>query len=90
MSEQYFSSLNYSLANEDASVETGVLPYGSSQVLSIAGSGGRVIPLASKQPKKIICVDVCKVQLHLTEMRFSALRNLNFDEYLKLLGYPLF
>lgn len=87
MGHGYFNALNYSLANEDTSLEIGVLSPGAKHVISVCGSGSRVLALASKSPQHITCVDVSPGQLALADLRFSAARVLEFDEFLTLFGY---
>lgn len=88
MSSLFFNTLNYSLANEDTTLEMNVLPEGSHHVVSVAGSGARVLPLFAKQPQKLMCVDLTTEQLLLTELRIEAARLLSRDEYLQFWGYP--
>ncbi len=83
----FFDNLNYSLGDEDSRVEYSILPSNSNVVLSVAGSGGRCIPLLAKSPEKLICVDISLPQLELTKLRFHALEILDHADYLKLLGY---
>ncbi|MCU0693454.1 MAG: DUF3419 family protein, partial [Polyangiaceae bacterium] len=84
----YFHHLNYTLANEDSSVELAVLPDGASHVLCVAGSGARMLPLIARGPKRVTCVDVSQGQLHLAELRVEAARVLSHDQYLAFWGYP--
>jgi S-adenosylmethionine-diacylglycerol 3-amino-3-carboxypropyl transferase len=85
----YFKEqLNYTLGDEDSSVELSILPEGARHVLTIAGSGGRVLPLLARAPKRLTCVDISYPQLHLTELRLTALKELEHAEFLGLLGYP--
>jgi S-adenosylmethionine-diacylglycerol 3-amino-3-carboxypropyl transferase len=85
----YFDEkLNYSLGDEDTSVEFAALPEGARHVVSIAGSGGRVLPLLARAPRKLTCVDISSPQLALTQMRLAALRALEHEEYVRFLGYP--
>ncbi|MDP5030505.1 DUF3419 family protein [Paraglaciecola sp.] len=79
-------SLNYTFVNEDTSTELSILSPGSN-ILAIAGSGSRVVPLFMSEPKSICCVDTLKSQLYLTEMRIEAVRQLEYDDYCMLLGY---
>ena len=87
MSDEYFANLNYTLANEDAAFETAVLPEKVKHVTAVAGSGSRVLPLFSKKPKSLTCLDLSEQQLHLSEMRLAALRELDFEQFEQLLGY---
>lgn len=89
MTKDHFSvQLNYTLANEDATPEHSVLPARCEQVLAVAGSGSRVVPLLAKQPARLVCVDVSRPQLFLTELRLELIKNLNRSQYLAFWGYP--
>jgi S-adenosylmethionine-diacylglycerol 3-amino-3-carboxypropyl transferase len=84
---EYFSVLNYSLANEDTAVELSILPRDANCVVCVAGSGARVLPLFAKAPKSLVCVDVSPQQLHLTELRIEAAKTLGLDDYRRFFGY---
>jgi S-adenosylmethionine-diacylglycerol 3-amino-3-carboxypropyl transferase len=88
MSEHYFKTLNYSLANEDSSLEMGVLPDGSGHAFSIAGSGARVLPLFARKPRHVSIADMAPEQLWISELRIEAVRVLTHREYLAFFGYP--
>ena len=88
MSKTYFNKLNYTLANEDTALELELLPQGVNHLVSVAGSGGRVLPLLAKAPKKVTCVDLSQEQLYLTELRFESVRALTHSEFLSFWGYP--
>lgn len=84
----YFAQLNYTLANEDTAVELGVLPDEPGHVCAISGSGGRVLPLFAKQPRRVTCVDISPIQLKLTELRVESVRQLEHPDFLAFWGYP--
>ncbi len=86
--QTYFSTLNYTLANEDTSLEVELLPENTDTILSIAGSGGRILPLLSRSPKRVICVDLADAQLALTELRLALAREASHSEFLDFFGYP--
>ncbi len=88
MSRNYFNCLNYTLANEDTALELDILPPRVSHLMSVAGSGGRVLPLLARHPKRVTCVDLSQEQLYLTELRFESLRALSHAEFLAFWGYP--
>jgi S-adenosylmethionine-diacylglycerol 3-amino-3-carboxypropyl transferase len=88
MSHDYFNSLNYTLANEDTTLEMRVLPESARHVLAVAGSGARVLPLLARMPDKVTCVDLSREQLLLTELRFASARSLRREDYLCFWGYP--
>ena len=83
----YFSGLNYSLANEDTSLEYEVLQDGLNHVVGIAGSGARLMPLIAKKPNKISCIDISPHQLYLTELRLTSPRVFDYETYLGFWGY---
>ncbi len=84
----YFDALNYSLGDEDSTVEMQLLPEGVDQVVAIAGSGGRVIPLLARYPANLLCVDISPRQLYLTELRLETCRRLHYDEFMRFWGFP--
>ena len=88
MSFSYFNKLNYTLANEDTRMELDMLEPGVGHVLCVAGSGGRVLPLLAKGPKRMTCVDLSQPQLYLVELRIESCRALTHKEFLSFWGYP--
>ena len=88
MKTKYFNDLNYSLGDEDSAVEYGMLSQGANHVMTVAGGGGRVIPLLARAPKRLTCIDILDEQLALTEMRIEALRALDHQAFTGFLGYP--
>ncbi len=87
MAQEYFSDLNYSLANEDTQIEFELLTKNSDKVFSIAGSGARCLPLIARSPKELFIIDMSPAQIHLCELRFEALRSLTHEEWLFFMGY---
>jgi S-adenosylmethionine-diacylglycerol 3-amino-3-carboxypropyl transferase len=88
MTNQYFSNLNYTLGNEDPTVELSILPLNAGHVFTIAGSGSRVIPLFARQPNKVTCVDSSIQQLSFAETRIETVRALDRQTFLAFWGYP--
>lgn len=86
---EYFNKLNYSLANEDTTLE-GILVerLRPKKILTVCGSGGRSIPLALCAPEKIVCSDLAQEQLWLAEMRLELFRKLDRNEFLIFFGLP--
>ena len=87
MSYEYFNKLNYTMSNEDTELEYKLLKEGTNHVLSIAGSGSRVIPLLAKNPKRISICDYSNEQLALTATRIETVRQLTHPEFLAFWGY---
>jgi len=88
VSSAYFENLNYTLANEDSRFESHILPEGLDHVVTVGGSGARVIPLLAKKPKRISVLDISQAQLALCELRIQSLREFNHEQYLRFWGYP--
>lgn len=88
MSSNYFKNLNYSLGDEDSSIEYNILEHNQNHIMGIAGSGGRILPLLARNPNKLTCVDILDEQLFLTEMRCAAIKLLDYVNFKAFLGYP--
>ncbi|MFJ1269086.1 DUF3419 family protein [Legionella lytica] len=88
MGQAHFNGLVYTLANEDSAIEAELLAENTAQVVAIAGSGSRIIPLLAKCPQELICVDLSLEQLYLTELRVESVRHLQHNEFLEFFGYP--
>ncbi|MBI2520206.1 MAG: DUF3419 family protein [Bdellovibrio sp.] len=90
MSNQYFRGINYSLGNEDTTLEYEICRQHRPKVaVAIAGSGGRSLPLLAFSDK-LFAVDVSKEQLALTELRARTYQGLDHYSFLKFWGYPPF
>ncbi|PIK15728.1 DUF3419 family protein [Halobacteriovorax sp. JY17] len=89
MVKKYFSDLNYTLGNEDTTLEYELIKRNKPKnILSIAGSGSRVVPLIHKDAENIYCVDVSRPQLFITELRKVTIESLSFHDYLAFWGFP--
>lgn len=88
MAHEYFENLNYTMANEDTTVEYTLLPESAQHVLAIAGSGSRVLPLFAKHPKSMTICDYSQEQLALTQTRIETVRSLDHEQFLSFWGYP--
>lgn len=86
--KSFFESpaLNYSLANEDTRVEASILPPHAESVLSVGGSGSRVIPLLARNPKKLTVVDISPQQISFIKMKLAALATFDHEQYRGFLG----
>ncbi len=84
--ENFFESLNYSLGNEDSHIEA-QLSSNAHSILAIAGSGSRLVPLLSNNPKHMTVLDLSPVQLNFARIRIEAIKSLEFDEFLGFWGY---
>ncbi len=88
MSKKYFSGLNYTLGNEDSTLEVAICKiHKPRSVFSICGSGGRSFPLAENETELITLSDLSKEQLWLAELRLHTYKELDHDTFLKFWGY---
>ncbi|MFK7823299.1 MAG: DUF3419 family protein [Oligoflexales bacterium] len=86
----YFSKLNYTLANEDSSLEYQMVKeLKPERVLSVCGSGGRALPLAAHTRKDLVCCDMAEEQLLLGKHRMATY-SLDFRDFLMYWGFAPF
>jgi len=89
MSKTYFSTLNYSLANEDTTLEVRMVEkLKPKRIMSVCGSGGRALPLLAAGAESLTCVDLADEQLHLAELRRATFQDLSHRDFLLFWGYP--
>lgn len=55
-------------------------------ILSISSAGDNVLNFLLYDPKKIICVDYNQFQNYLLELKVEAIRNLDYQKFLQILG----
>jgi S-adenosylmethionine-diacylglycerol 3-amino-3-carboxypropyl transferase len=88
MGQKYFSGLNYTLGNEDTSVEIEMIKaLKPVNVFSICGSGGRSLPLMHEKAEVLSLSDLSKEQLRLAELRLATYRELTHEQFLMFWGY---
>lgn len=91
MTKHYFTDLNYTLGNEDLTVEYKILqnefPQKNINICAIAGSGNRSVILLTQHTKEIVYCDTSAQQLALTELRTQSLKYLTHAEFLDFFGY---
>jgi len=89
MSEKkYFKGLNYTLGNEDTTVEYQLVKdYLPKSVFSVCGSGGRSLPLAGSSVSDLALSDLSHEQLLLAKLRYSTYSELEYEDFLKFWGY---
>lgn len=83
--EKYFTGLNYSLANEDSSVEK-ELSLSAKKILTVCGSGCRALSLLRDGLEELNIVDISSEQLEYTRFKFELIKKMNYEEYLKFMG----
>lgn len=88
MAQKYFSGLNYTLGNEDTSVEIEMIKIlKPKNIFSICGSGGRSLPLAHAEAEHLALADLSKEQLLLAQLRLATYKDLSHEEFLLFWGY---
>ncbi len=82
MTHKYFNQLNYTLGNEDTTLEIEmVLKLNPESVFSVCGSGGRSLPLQSSKTKELYLCDLSKYQLALAELRLATYNELSVTDF---------
>lgn len=88
MGQKYFSGLNYTLGNEDTSVEIEMIKkLRPKNIFSICGSGGRSLPLMHEDAENLSLSDLSKEQLLLAKLRLATYRELTHEQFLIFWGY---
>lgn len=88
MVQKYFNSLNYTLGNEDTTVEIELVKkIKPTAIFSVCGSGGRSIPLVNKDVEKLYLCDLSEYQLMLAELRYVTYTKLSHNDFLIFWGY---
>lgn len=91
MTHTYFSSLNYSLGNEDTTFEVELCKrLRPKSILSVAGCGSRSLPLLACAPEDLYCIDLSLDQTSLTSLRLQTIKELSFEDFLKFWGFAPF
>ena len=80
--------IKYSNVWEDAELLSKALEVNhADDVLSIASGGDNSLFLASFKPRSLTCVDTNEVQIFLTQLKEEAIRHLDYQRFLDLLGF---
>jgi S-adenosylmethionine-diacylglycerol 3-amino-3-carboxypropyl transferase len=84
---QFFTELNYSSSVEDGRSELTALQLSpSDRVLAVTASGLRVLDLLLGDPGEVVAVDLNPAQNALLALHLAALKRLDYDAWLRLLG----
>lgn len=87
MTKKYFNQLNYTLGNEDTSVDVEIVKkLGAQNIFNVAGSGSRSFPLM-ESGAHLAMVDISEYQLALCRLREALYRQLSFQEFLLFLEF---
>lgn len=88
MAQKYFHSLNYTLGNEDTTLEVEMIKkLAPKSIFSVCGSGGRSLPLMHTETKHITLCDLSKYQLALAELRLKSYKTFSHQDFLIFWGY---
>ncbi len=83
----FYNRLNYSLGNEDWSVEEQALRITSgNKILCVTASGDRPLHLLLSDCESVFSIDMNPIQNYLLELKIAALSLLDYEEYLAFLG----
>src|SRR5436189_3704298 len=82
-----FSGIRYAQCWEDADVLLAGLDVRPGDVcLSIASAGDNALALLTRDPVRVVALDLSPAQLACLELRVSAYRDLSHQELLELIG----
>lgn len=82
-----FSQIRYAQCWEDADILLDALDIQSDDTcLSIASAGDNALAMLSKNPQRVIALDMNPAQLACVELRVAAYTELNWSELLELIG----
>ena len=81
-------AISYSMCWEDPLVLLEALDISKKDnVLSIVSGGENILAILLKEPNKILGIDIKNEQTYLTKLKISAIKNLEFEEYVKFIGF---
>ncbi|MFA6238462.1 MAG: DUF3419 family protein [Bacteriovorax sp.] len=88
MTKKYFTGLNYTLGNEDTSVEIALVShYKPKNIFAVCGSGGRSLSLASENIEELTLADLSNEQICLAKLREATYKQLSYEDFLRFWGY---
>lgn len=80
--------IRYANCWEDADILLkGLAPKPAGQILSIGSAGDNSFSLLTTDPTMVVAVDINKVQLFLIELKKSAIKTLDYPDFLEFLGF---
>ena len=89
MVKKYFTQLNYTLGNEDTTLESAMVDQlCPKSIFSIAGCGSRAFPLVREGQGQFVIADFSQPQLGLCQLREATYKEFNFQEFLLFWGFP--
>jgi S-adenosylmethionine-diacylglycerol 3-amino-3-carboxypropyl transferase len=83
----FYNRLNYSLGNEDWSVESQALKVNvGDYVICVTASGDRSLHLLMTDCAQVTSIDMNPIQSYLLELKMAAIALLDYEKYLAFLG----
>ena len=83
-----FNIIRYANCWEDADVLLqGLQPKPGSSILSVASAGDNSFSLLTTNPEKVVAIDISKPQLHLLELKKTAIQYLGYENVLSFFGF---
>ena len=83
----FFTSLNFSSANEDSLSELAAFNgHPMKQLLCLTGSGARVLDMLLTEAEQVIALDLNPMQNHLLRLKMAAFEVLSYEDLLSYLG----
>ena len=80
-------TISYSQCWEDPNLVAQALKINSEDdVLSIASGGDNSLALLLDNPRSVTAIDFNPAQIHLVELKVTAMRNLNYKEFVRFVG----
>ncbi|MDP6642172.1 MAG: DUF3419 family protein [Candidatus Nanoarchaeia archaeon] len=81
-------AISYSMCWEDPLVLLQSLDISKGDnVLSIVSGGENILAILLKEPKKIMGIDIKKEQISLIKLKIVAIKNLEFEEFVRFIGF---
>lgn len=81
MGHTYFNQLNYSMANEDTTVEFELSRIlGAKKILTVGGSGSRSLPFLAHSLDSLTIVDLSPDQLLFIELKLETIKQLTYED----------
>ncbi len=85
--KQFFSRLSYSFGNEDWKSERAALKIApTDRVICITASGDRPLHALLDPCQEVVAIDLNPIQNHLLILKMTALKHLEYQDYLEFLG----
>lgn len=86
--KKYFYDLNYTLANEDTTLEYRLVKhFNCRHIFTICGSASRATPLIAAKAESLTAIDISQSQLDLLKLKFETIKKFEYADYLRFWGF---